>query len=172
MQGAENTADVFTKALGAELLNKLCEKLRATFPEGSDGIALTINTIKTSGIDEGLARILERRCGIEGKCKIWCRNDLRTKVYRTTNKGGPEWQQVERRITVEAETGSIINIEDTSKMTREDEHRLISKDSRTHNIITMLLYRPRRSRGKDDDDENNNTKHTTPPPQRSAAASH
>ena len=44
--------------------------------------------------------------------------DLHSKTYKTTNKGGPTWGDVAYRVTADARSGDIINIEDATNINR------------------------------------------------------
>ena len=51
--------------------------------------------------------------------------DMHSKTCKTTNKGGPAWKDVAHRVTADARSGDIINIEDAANINRDEEHRPI-----------------------------------------------
>ena len=53
-------------------------------------------------------------------------------------KGGPNWKKVKYRVTLNSLDGSIIDVEDKNKMTREIEHRRIYDEP--IDATTILLY--------------------------------
>ena len=40
--------------------------------------------------------------------QVWKRTDLSVKTFRTTNKNGPKWTDVCRRVTLDADTHEVI----------------------------------------------------------------
>ena len=52
---------------------------------------------------------------------------MRSKIYKTMNKGGPTWKDVAYRVTADARSGDIINIEGTTKINRYEEYKLIAR---------------------------------------------
>ena len=58
-----------------------------------------------------LAMEMERRFGTRGRMDVWTRTEMRSKTYKTTNKGEPAWKYVADRVTADARSGDIINIE-------------------------------------------------------------
>ena len=44
---------------------------------------------------------------------VWTRRDKKAKVFMTTLSGGPEWKQVFRRVTTDAETGEVLEDDPT-----------------------------------------------------------
>ena len=61
------------------------------------------------------------------------------KNYKTTNKGGPTRGDVAYRVTGNAMSADIINIEDATNINRDMEHRLVECGPR--NLVTVLLLR-------------------------------
>ena len=73
---------------------------------------------------------------------LWCRIDKNAKALRTTTKDGPDWKSVIERITVNGDTGDIINqVKISHDNCRDiDYHRsLVKPVSRTK---TILVYKP------------------------------
>ena len=58
--------------------------------------------------------------------------------FRTSAKGGPSWQDVEARVTLDASTGHVIKIEAARDITRECEHRLLLGGP--CDIVTLLIW--------------------------------
>ena len=65
--------------------------------------------------------------------------DLRSKCFRTLTKGGPSWKDVVARVTLDASTGHVIEIEAARDITREYEHRLLPGEP--CDIVTLLIWR-------------------------------
>ena len=81
---------------------------------------------------------LARRGGRSIDCKIWSRRDLLASSYKTTCKGGPEWAQVFGRITVEDQSGHVVESRLRSEIPRSLEHGRL--ESGKSNVTTYLLY--------------------------------
>ena len=124
--GSENCADLFTKPLTRESAEHLSELVGMEFPEGHDEIDFTINFIGQSrrhilpSIQSSLQDL-----GLSGTYFIWSRMDLKSKCFRTSAKGGPSWRDIEARVTLDASTGYVNDIEAVRNITREREHRLM-----------------------------------------------
>ena len=137
--GSENCADLLTKPLTRESAEHLSELVGMEFLEGHDEIAFTINFIgqsrrhMSSSIQSSLQDL-----GLSGTYFIWPRMDVKSKCFRTSAKGGPSWRDVEARVTLDASTGHVIEIEALRNITREREHRLIPGGPR--DIVTLLTW--------------------------------
>ena len=77
-----------------------------------------------------------------GDIRVWTRTDLGTRCFKTSNRTGPDWKDVRGRISVDANTGRILDIEDGPSITREREHRKIDRN-RTFDVETYLIYQGR-----------------------------
>ena len=137
--GSENCADLFTKPLTRESAEHLSELVGMEFPEGHDEIAFTINFIGQSRrhISPSIQSSLQD-LGLSGTYFIWPRMDLKSKCFRTSAKGGPSWRDVEARVTLDASTGHVIEIEAARNITRECEHRLLPGGP--CDIVTLLIW--------------------------------
>ena len=65
--------------------------------------------------------------------------DLHSKTYMTTNRGGPSWRDVAYRVTFDAGSGNIFNMEDAMNINRDEEHGLVEGGSR--DLVTVLLLK-------------------------------
>ena len=66
--------------------------------------------------------------------------DLHSQTYKTTNTGGgPTWGDVAYRVTADARSGDIINIEDATNINHDTEHRLVEVGPR--DLVTLLLLK-------------------------------
>ena len=74
---------------------------------------------------EKAAMEVEKQFGTRGRMDAWTRIDMHSRTYKTTNKGGPTWREVAYRVTADARSGNIINIEDATNINRDEEHRLV-----------------------------------------------
>ena len=90
-----------------------------------------------SGNPEEVKRLM-KRFGLRGPISVWSRTDLGSKCFRTTLKNGPDWKNVRVRITHDARTGHVIDVEQAWNMPKQDEHRLLPGGKR--DITTTLLY--------------------------------
>ena len=138
-QVQKNCADLFTKPLTRESAEHLSELIGMEFPEGHDEIAFTINFIGQSRrhISSSIQSSLQN-LGLRGTYFIWTRMDLKSKCFRTSAKGGPSWKDVEARLTLDASTGHVIEIEAARDITRECEHRLLPGGP--CDIVTLLIW--------------------------------
>ena len=102
------------------------------FPEGHDEIAFTINFIGQSRrhISPSIQSSLQD-LGLSGMYFIWPRMDLKSKCFGTSAKG-------EARVTLDASTGHVIEIEAARNITRECEHRLLLGGP--CDIVTLLIW--------------------------------
>ena len=67
--------------------------------------------------------------------------DLHGNTYKTTNKGGPTWRNVALRVTANARSGDIINIEDATNINRDAEHRLV--EGRPRDLVRSVVAQKR-----------------------------
>ena len=58
-------------------------------------------------------------------------------TYKTSHKGRPTWGEVAYRVTADARSGDIINIEDAANINRDTEHTLGEGGPR--DLVTVLL---------------------------------
>ena len=65
--------------------------------------------------------------------------DMHSTTCKTTNKGGPPWRDVAYRVTADATSGDIINIEDAANINRDEEHGLVDEGPR--DLVTVLLLK-------------------------------
>ena len=63
---------------------------------------------------------------------------MAAKTTKTSMRGGPTWEAVRGRITVDARIGEVLKSEDARYITRNTEHALIPAHPR--DIVTALLY--------------------------------
>ena len=82
---------------------------------------------------------VEKRFGTEGRMDAWTRLDMHSKTCKTTNKGGPTWRNVAYRVTADARSGNIINIEDSANINRDEEHRPV--EGRPRDLVIVLLLK-------------------------------
>ena len=75
---------------------------------------------------------------MKGDYKAWARTDLGTRTTKTSMRGGPDWSQVEARLTVDAGTHHLIKVEKAKHITNNCEHALLYGGER--DIVTVLLF--------------------------------
>ncbi len=107
------------------------------FRSDRSGLGLEIEHV---GVDESqVCQAIEEVYGpIRGEFKAWTRVDKNSKTYRTTTRGGPDWNLVQFRMTAEANMGKILKIERMQDVPVKDLHRRLSAGPQY--IITILLY--------------------------------
>ena len=134
IKGTETPADLFTKHLSREVLAKHMDTMNMEFKDGKSEVAIELNMIsKASKKAKDLA-------SSEGEnLKIWSRQDLGSKTYRTTSTTGPEWKAVLWRITEDKEVGCILNVEKVSQLRSSEMHRPLEVGQR--DTVTHLIYR-------------------------------
>ena len=79
IKGAENPADLFTKHLNKDTVEKHMDTLGMEYKEGQSEAAIDLGLLKEA---EGKAEALAKSEGEH--MKIWRREDLQSKTYRTT----------------------------------------------------------------------------------------
>ena len=136
--GTENCADIFTQPVTKQSAEDLAELIEIEFPKGHDEIAFTINFMGQSKrhISHSLHASLQN-LGLGGIYSIWPRMDLKSACFRTSAKGGPSWEDVEAKVTLDASNGNTIKIEAARDITRKREHCLIPGGPR--DITTLLI---------------------------------
>ena len=109
--GSENLSDLFTKALDGETIDKHILGMNCEFAAAKDDLAYTIHLIG-AGPDKS---IFDDRVGeafnLEGEYMAWTRTDLGSKTTKTSMRGGPHLSRVEARLTIDAETSKLIEVE-------------------------------------------------------------
>ena len=66
--------------------------------------------------------------------------DLHSKKnYKTTKRGGRSWRDVACRVTDDAWSGDIINMEDAMNTNRDEEHKLVEGGPR--DLVSVLLLK-------------------------------
>ena len=115
VKGSDNSACLFTKALDHDSIRKDTESMGSEFVFGKgEPLALTVNNLGATLSMKKLAMETERQFGTKGRMDAWTRMDLQSKSYKTTHKGGPTWKDVAYRVTADARSEDIINIEDVA----------------------------------------------------------
>ena len=91
---------------------------------GRDTIAFTVNNLNAKVNMENSAR-----CSTDSRqVEEWTRGQerlLHSKTYKTANRGGPSWSNVAYRVTADASSGDVINIEDATNINHDEDHRLV-----------------------------------------------
>lgn len=91
----------------------------------------------SDAVRHGIAGVA-RSGGRSQECKVWSRRDLLASTYTSTAKEGPGWEQVFARVTVEDQSGQIVESGLRSEIPRCQEHGRL--DGGKSNIATYLLY--------------------------------
>jgi hypothetical protein len=124
--GAQNPADALTKYLGHDLGRGHVESMGVEFRTDKAGGAIELNVMARSINWDQLGHELKQR-GARGKHNVWTRTDDGNRNYRTSSKGGPDWDKVRWRATFNEETGELMNLESADSITKEREHRPLCK---------------------------------------------
>ena len=139
VQGKNNAADLFTKAVRWEDIKKHMDKMDEEFK----GENMVFDGAKADEVLKvTVANLMEeiKREGETNELKVWRRYDLGTRTAKTTLRGGPSWSQVVARVAVDDGTGQILLRERARDIRRDAEHRLLVGDAKT--VATALIYRP------------------------------
>ena len=126
--GRDNAADLLTKALTWEEIQRHCEKMETAFDgeEVADMMRKEVN-------------LLAEMIGEREKLRCWTRVDLQTKTAKTTLRGGPHWGSVVGRVAINAKSGEVLLRESAQMIGKPQEHREVVK--KPVDMITGLLYR-------------------------------
>jgi hypothetical protein len=139
VEGKKNGADLMTKPLAWEEIEVHSERMKQKFEEVKiDSAPVESLEVSQNFIRRALAATYVKLNLPEG-LGVWQRTDLGARTFKTSMKNGPAWPDVEARITVNAETGKVLQIEDAKSIRREEEHRLIPCGP--VDIHTILVYK-------------------------------
>jgi hypothetical protein len=120
--GAQNPADALTKYFSHDLGRGHVESMGMEFRTDKPGGAIELNVLARSINWDQLGKELRQR-GAMGKHTVWTRTDEGNRNYRTSAKGGPDWDKIAWRATFNEATGDMLDLESASGITREREHR-------------------------------------------------
>ena len=135
ISGKKNGADLLTKPLSWEEIERNTSRMSQAFEE-----AVAIESFE--GVHKEVVRAARSACeayGLGPKMQLWQRTDLQTKTLKTTMKGGPPWEKVKARVTIDAKSGEVIKMEKAEEITRASEHGLIHGGPR--DVHTILVHR-------------------------------
>ena len=138
VSGKENGSDLFTKALSWEEMMGHVQRLQGEFIEEGRPKELEVfggSQLKREVMDH--VKDLAKELQIV-ELTAWYRGDMQARTLKTSMKGGPAWNQVRGRVTVDAVSGGLIKAEDAKYITRNTEHSLLPEYPR--DILTILLY--------------------------------
>ena len=139
VKGSDNSADLFTKTLDHDSVRQHTGTMGSEFMFRRDPLALTVNNLSATLSMKKLPMEVERRFGTRRRMDAWTRTDMHSRTYKTTNKGRPTWRDVAYRVTADARSGDIINIEDATNINRDEEHRPVEWGPR--DLVTVLLLK-------------------------------
>lgn len=79
-----------------------------------------------------------------GELKAWKRIDFGVQHKQSVMKGGPEWKQIARRVTMDAQTREVLqDLKDFQSATRSD---IWQRFEERRDVITLFYYRERGSK--------------------------
>ena len=79
-----------------------------------------------------------------GELKAWKRIDFGVQHMQSIKKGGPEWKQIVRRVTMDAQTREVLQyLKDFQSATRSD---IWQRFGERRDVITLFYYRERGSK--------------------------
>ena len=139
IDGKENAADMFTKAISGPDTDYHCETLKVEFAAGKNEQGYTIGYVGGRPPGNDYADLEVSKLGLVGPYSAWARTDLQARHTKTTMRGGPCWSGVVARLTLDATTGASIKTEHVDAICRNREHALLPDGPR--DITTVLLYR-------------------------------
>ena len=131
--GKENGADLFTKPLSWEEIRSNSERMQVQF---TNEVVEDLNHMAI--INTEVDRMLQREQH-QGKVKYWPRVDLGARTFKTTMKGGPQWERVIGRVAMDLDSGEIICSQGAKAITRGLEHAFLPGGAR--DVLTVLAYR-------------------------------
>ena len=136
--GIDNRADLFTKALDCDDIDRHVEGLNCEFASGKDDLAYTIHFVgavpDTTIFNKKMGEILE----LKGEYSGWARTDIGARTTKTSMRGGPDWSRVKARITMDANDNHLIKVEQARHIVKNCEHALPYGGER--DITTILIY--------------------------------
>ena len=141
VKGTENPGDLLTKGLSSEKIEHFIEMISIRTTSEKDAEALStrkLNILGAESIDENVMDEVNNKYGIKGEMYAWTQRDLSSSTLKTSMKGGPKWNDVLYRITLDTETNQVMCVEDARALQREDQHRRIPGEPR--DLKTILLY--------------------------------
>ena len=86
-----------------------------------------------------VSRAIEEKFGhAPEKMMVWTRIDENSNTYRSSNRGGPDWNSVKFRVTSDAISGNILDIEERSGISAQGKHRRL--EGGPLDLMTTLIY--------------------------------
>ena len=133
--GVDNGADLFTKALSWNEIQKHIHKLSSQFVQNE----INVNYVGARPTGVNLLRVLQE-LGIAGDRNLaaWTRTDMSSRTRRTTMKGVLVWSDVIARVTADAVSGEIFDSELARDTTRSLEHNPL--EGWLRDIQTILIF--------------------------------
>ena len=135
--GQHNIADLFTKALDWQTILFHTENIGSKFTEGRDAMGYQVAHLDRRPLQHVQVP------GLHRNDRVWTRTDLAAKSYKSTMRGGPNWADVTRRVTMNLKSGQIISDQPAGQITRASEHANLANGP--EDIITALIYCARTS---------------------------
>ena len=130
--GQHNIADLFTKALDWQTILFHTENIGSKFTEGRDAMGYQVAHLDRRPLQHVQVP------GLHRNDRVWTRTDLAAKSYKSTMRGGPNWADVTRRVTMNLKSGQIISDQPAGQITRASEHANLANGP--EDIITALIY--------------------------------
>ena len=136
--GKENAGDLFTTPLTWEDISGHAARLNSEVVRGDDRKEIAV--FGGGALREEVEREVDRWVAELDllSAEVWQRGDLQSRTTKTSMRGGPSWEHVRARVTVDARTGEVIRSERSEAITRNTEHALVPEGSR--DIVTALVY--------------------------------
>lgn len=140
IDGERNGADLFTKSLPWNDIEKHVAKMNVEFVHSKSDMGYSLHMLQQGQFGVGLAALQEisNKFGDGKEIKIWHRLDLGVRTTKTSMKNGPEWSSVIGRVVVDASSGELLRSEPARDITRNMEHTLLPNAPR--DTLTFLLY--------------------------------
>ena len=142
VKAGDNSANLSTKALDHASIVKHTEAMGGEFMAWVDPLAFTVNSISARVSMEKLAQDVVIRVNTIGRIDAWKRTNLNNKTFTTTNKGRPTWENVAHKVTADARSGNITNIDDATNINRDMQW---SWDHLVDHVRQQSRWPPRRS---------------------------
>ena len=143
VDGKSNVADLMTKGLSDEVIrthmNFTNMAIQDTFDPNAISTRRSTPSSSTLGHLDAVIKEIRYKFDMPGDLKAWIRNDIKTNTFKTTMRGGPNWNNTKYRITLNSSNGNIIDVEDKNLITKEIEHRRIANEP--IDDTTVILYK-------------------------------
>ena len=152
--GSANPADILTKAVESELMERHCQTTQVKFPTDMNEEGYVLGTVSETRRQDGRGEDGDEQDGQDNgedektvvkelcskmKAQAWRREDLGRYCLRSSAKGGPKWSEVVCRVTTDGVTKKVLRIEDKEDLRSQVTYH--KQWTRPKDTATTLIYR-------------------------------